>query len=247
MLDWTTIGSRRRSWSANTPPPNSEKSAVPITISKGLALTGLEPMVADFITMGLDRSDKNIINGLVGEELLRNIKDEVNHEAALTASIEAMSNYDDSFESEAVHIIKSWSELPDNPITIAACLENGVFFVLLPLYRLYGSTCLAITANSISGDELIHVQTHRAVAQMLKAKPSKQLLQLVLDTVEWVTSSIDEETALLAKPMTLERCLKNSRSLLTKGVSDLIETRSGAYLAPYEVPNTSIDSYAAVA
>jgi hypothetical protein len=73
----------------------------------------------------------------------------------------------------------------------------------------------------------------------LGVKPSKALNILRLKTVEWISQDIGE----LGDKWTLDRMIKNSNSLLQRGVSDLVETKSAGVLAPFEVSNTNISSY----
>lgn len=237
-FDWIKLQNKRRQWSPNTPPPNSETCLAPKTISRCLSLTKLEPLVAEFITTGLNKADKYKLGEAPVAALSRNIEDEEKHEIALTTNREALSNYTSEYENDAQSLIKAWAELPDNEITKAAVLENGVFFIILPIYSLFGSTSLRITANSISGDEILHVQSHRKAAQLLGAKPSKQLDQLRLSTVEWLAQDIGSET-----DWTLDRCITNSTSLMRRGISDLLETQVAAVNAPFELKNTTLEKY----
>jgi hypothetical protein len=239
-FSWETLNKRRRVWAPNNPPIQSETSLAPKTISRCLALTSLEPLVSAFITEGLDKADKTMLGNAAIATLQRNIEDETKHELALNQCKAALTNYSPEFEYEADQIIKAWAELPDNEITKAAVLENGVFFVVLPIYSTFGSCSLRISANSISGDEIVHVQSHRRAAQLLKAKPSKQLDNLREYTVEWLSQDIAE---CRNKNWTQERCIRNSESLMKRGVSDLLETRVASVNAPFELRNTSLERY----
>jgi hypothetical protein len=238
-LDLTLLNSRRRPWQPNTPKPNSETSKAPATISRCLALTNLEPAVATFITTGLDRQDSTRLSPEMIQTLKRNIEDEAKHEIALTNARSAMLDYNSGFEAEAEDICKEWLELSDNPIVTAAVMENSVFFLILPVYSLFGGSSLRQTAADISQDERLHVQSHRQTAMDLGVKPSKALNILRLKTVEWISQDIGE----LGDKWTLDRMIKNSNSLLQRGVSDLVETKSAGVLAPFEVSNTNISSY----
>jgi hypothetical protein len=237
--DWNALNNRRRVWSPNSPQPNSETSSASHTISRCLALTPLEPAVRMFIQEGLDKADKAIL-GAATDVLLRNQEDEEKHELALNRAQSAMVDYTDQYEIEALQLISQWEDLPDNPITKAAVLENGVFFVILPLYNMFGGASLRVSSNSISGDEIIHVQSHRKAAQLLKARPSAALDKLRIDTVAWLSAKLDQE---VGGKWTQARCLKNSDSLMTKGISDLLETRVGSQNAPYEMRSTTLETY----
>lgn len=232
------IESQRRSWNPNNPAPSSETCLWPETISRCLALTDLEPAVADFIRSGLDTNDLNVLAPAIGS-LKANITEEVRHELAFTRAKTALKDYDNSFEPEAQQLISAWKSLPDNPITTAAVLENGVFFVILPIYATAGSTSLRITSASVSIDERVHVQVHRAAAQLLKAKPSKKLNELRKATIDYIGSSLVADSATWDK----QKLQRNSDLLMTRGVSDLLETQVVNVNAPFELNNCSMDSY----
>lgn len=239
-LDLSLLNSRRRSWQPNTPKPNSETSKASATISRCLALTNLEPAVATFITTGLDRQDSSRLSSEMVKTLKRNIEDEAKHEIALTNARNAMLDYDSSFETEAENICKEWLELVDNPIVAAAVMENSIFFLILPIYSLYGGSSLRQTAADISQDERLHVQSHRQAAMDLGVKPSKALNKLRLKTVEFISQDIEE----LGVNWSLDRMIKNSNSLLQRGISDLVETKSAGVNCPFELSNANISSYA---
>lgn len=239
-LDLSVLNSRRRPWQPNTPKPNSETSKASATISRCLALTYLEPAVATFITTGLDRQDSNRLSPEMVSTLKRNIQDEAKHEIALTSARNAMLDYDSSFEAEAENICKEWLELSDNPIVTAAVMENSIFFLILPIYSLYGGSSLRQTAADISQDERLHVQSHRQAAMNLGVKPSKALNSLRLKTVEWISQDIEE----LGVKWSLDRMIKNSNSLLQRGISDLVETKSAGVNCPFELSNANISQYA---
>jgi hypothetical protein len=233
------IETQRKVWQPNNPASMSEYALWADTVSRCLALTDLEPAVAEFITEGLDSPDTEKLQPAI-RTLRRNIEDEAKHELALTRAKAAMTNYSSSFEDEAVDLIKAWKSLPDNPITTAAVLENGVFFIVLPIYSQFGGTSLRITSASISADEQLHVRSHRAAAQLLGAKPSKALNALRKHTVDWLASSLIADGASWTK----DRLMRNSDSLMKRGISDLLETRVANVNAPFELSNLAMDSYA---
>jgi hypothetical protein len=238
-FNWNGVSSRRKSWEPNDPKPLSETSRAPLTVSRGLALTNLEISVQDFVLDGLDRSDSQILTGVVRETLLRNVDDEVKHEVALSRAKLAMKNYDSSFESEGQSLIDAWNALDVNPILKTAVLEVGVFFPLLGLYSMFGATSLGISARSISADESIHASTHRVASQLLGARPTKALNKLRLETLDWLGSDIGDESY-----MTKDRLIENSNRLIKSGKSDMTETSVYTVLSPYELSNSVVDSYA---
>lgn len=237
-MDWTVLNASRRSWQPNN--PTSIKSDAPNTISRCLALTPLEPAVADFINDGLTRTDRAKLAPGAIETLRRNIEDEEKHELALNRAKSALEGYNSSFEQEANQIISAWKDLPDLEILKAAILENSIFFLILPLYANFGGSALAITSNSISSDERIHVISHRTVAQQLGTRPSKVINELRKETVRFISTDLEEE---VGPKWTIDRMMKNSDNLLKRGVSDLLETQVGMAIAPFEVDSQNIDIY----
>jgi hypothetical protein len=196
--------------------------------------------VASFIQDGLSKADLNKLDKGAIETLLRNIEDEEKHELALTRAKNAMTDYDSSFEKEALEIISAWNRLPDPEIVKAAVLENSIFFLILPLYANFGGAALRITSNSISADERIHVVSHRTAAQQLGIKPSRAMNELRKATVEYIATDLESEAG---SRWTLDRMMRNSDNLLKRGVSDLVETAVGVVLAPFEQSNSSLDVY----
>lgn len=232
--------SKRRAWKPNNPQPNSESAIAPDTISRCLALTPLEPAVANFIGTGLTRSDSSKLDPTLIATLRHNIEDEANHEIALTRAAAAMRDRAD-YGHEAAEIIKQWATLTDNPITTTAVLECGVFFCILPLYSQFGGSSLRITSASISGDERLHVISHRAASQALGARPSKELNKLRRDTVAWFSRNLADE---VGGSWSVDRMVANSESLMVRGISDFAETRVSQVNAPYEINSRNMEKYA---
>jgi hypothetical protein len=168
------------------------------------------------------------------------VEDEVRHEVALTRAAAALVGRVDH-SAAAEQLIREWEDLSDNPITKAAVLECGVFFVILPLYSQFGGASLRITSASISGDERLHVISHRAASQAIGARPSRALDKLRRDTVAWFSETLGYE---VGGNWSKDRMVANSDSLMRRGVSDLGESQVANVNAPYEISNNSIESYA---
>jgi hypothetical protein len=240
-FDWSEIEPLRKVWTPNDPLPNSQKCKAPATISRCLALRPLEPVVKAFILEGLEKADMGRLGEGAEAVLLRNTIDEERHDIALERAWNALvTEQQILFDDEAASLIKAWQELPDNPITTAAVLENSVFFVMLPLMNRLGHTALIETSKDISADEGVHVATHRSAAMRLNAPPSKAIQSLRLDTIEYLGQDIANETDGL---YTIDKLIKNSNALLTRGISDFIETQVADANAPYEISNASLSGY----
>lgn len=235
---------KRKTWKPNNPAPNSAISAAPLTIERGLMLRGLEIPVKEFILEGVERSDMTKLGQGALQVLMRNTEDEDRHDLALNRCADAHKingGIFDSFpmEQEAQGIIAEWQALDVHPFTKAAVLENGVFFVLLPLFNLYGFQALRETSQWISQDERLHVQTHRAAAQLLGARPTKELDDLRVYTVEWLLTDLAQE----ADQDTYDRFRKSSDMLMSRGLSALNETQFASYQAFFETKRNHFADY----
>lgn len=238
---WQKIASKRTSWKPATPAPNSETTKFPRTISRAISLRGLEMPVKQFLQEGLDREDINRISEDGILTLMRNQEDEDRHDSALNTCYEAFGNYNGNVTQDAQSIIDRWVELEAHPIVKAAVLENGVFFVVLPLFNLHGTTTLRETSQWISRDEILHVQSHRKASELLGARPTKALDNLRKETVDWIVSYLDEETG---KVGSKDRWMKASDQLMRTGKSELNETKFAVKPAFFEIDNSTVNTYA---
>ena len=234
---------KRKTWKPSNPEINSATSSAPKTIHRGLLLRGLEIPVKEFILDGIERSDMAKLGEGALEVLMRNTKDEDKHDLALGRCAGAhkveMSARTLQLAQEAQGFINDWVNLDLHPFTKAAVLENGVFFVLLPLFNLYGFQALREASQWISQDERMHVQTHRAAAQLLRAAPSNDVNDLRRATVEWLLKDLIEE----ADQATYDRFLNSSDLLMYQGLSALDQTQFASYSAFFETKRNHFASY----
>lgn len=123
-------------------------------------------------------------------------------------------------------------------------LENSVFFVILPLLRMFGGVGLGIISGDISGDESVHAAVHRQAAHDLGLTYSSSLDRLRRDTVGWLVDGLRiPEAGRSGKP---QRWLDASDSLLYQGASDLVETRRAiqpAFLKLLTMPYRAIGNW----
>lgn len=237
---WQNIAAKRRTWEPSNPEPNSEFTKYNRTISRCISLRDLEMPVKEFLQQGLDRSDINKIGEGGIQTLIRNQQDEDRHDLALTRCFNAYASYNKTEAYGADFIIKEWLSLDDHPITKAAVLENGVFFVLLPILRNYGTPSMQETSGWISMDEVLHVQSHRTAARLLGAKPSSKLNKLRKATVAWLVGRMEEE----GRKGALDHYMKASDNLMKSGVSNLTETKFATKPAFFETSNRLLGKYA---
>lgn len=234
---YSQVNSRRKSWQAISP-SSKEFLKAPKLLSKCLALRVLEMDVKKFILEGLSKPEASII----GEEgincLMRNTEDEDRHDLALNNCVKILGNYDPQYENEAKLIAKAWELHPDHTIAKAAALENGVFFLMLPLLRRYGSPSVITTAVDISADEVGHVQSHRYAATQMSQKVSKSLDKLRKDTVAWIVDDFNQDN------LDINVLMRASDNLMYKGIAPELEF-SQSYNVPafFENRNDSLPYY----
>ena len=235
------VEAKRKSWTPINPTENEKvKSGAEDTISRCLALRCLEIPVKEFIVDGLARKESLAIGEDGIRTLSRNILDEEKHDLAFNNCVKIYADYDSSLEKQAEQIRDAWLNHPDFPITKAAVLENGVFFVALPIYRLFGSSSMRTTAIDVSADEVGHVQSHRYAAMLTNFKPSRSLDKLRKDTVAWIVDKFN------VPGHTKDKFIKASDDLMYRGITpQLEETKSYQVFAFFEKSNQVLPRYSA--
>jgi hypothetical protein len=231
----------RKEWKPVAPTtPESCTAGAEDVLSRCLALRVLELPVKTLILEGLSKSEKGILTQEAIDTLLRNTQDEERHDQALGNCTAVFSNYDASYEAEASAIAQRWIDHPDHWATKVATLENGVFFVILPIYRQFGGPSLRVTSVDISADERLHVQTHRHTAKLIGRRPSASLDKLRKDTVAWFLERFN------APGFSAASFQKASDDLMQRGITNELDfTRSCQVPAFFERHNKSLPYYTA--
>lgn len=235
-----TVNRKRKTWTPMFPvtKESARHPGAADVISKCLALRILELPVRSFILDGLSRPEASKLGELGQQCLMRNTLDEEKHDIALTNCLSVYKDYNSKFEQEAETILKVWSEHPDHPITKTLVLENGIFFIILPLYNRYGHQSLRLTSLDISSDEVNHVQSHRAAIRLMNMPPSASLNKLRRMTVDWIVSGLDVEND------SPERYLESSDSLMYRGVAEQLNfTKTYTVPAFFETSNDNLPYY----
>lgn len=233
------VAQRRKEWTPVSPKTQETcEEGTSSLISRCLALRQLELPVKGLILEGLSRKESNVLGEEGKKELLRNTLDEERHDTALNNCVSVFTDYDKSYESEVTLMVDAWDKHPDNPILKAAVLENGVFFVVLPLLRRFGGSALRTTSIDISADEICHVMLHRYSAQLLGSKPSKSLDNLRKATIDWLVRDFSHSQ------IDADRLRKASDDLMYKGVSNELDfTKTYQVPAFFERSNDSLPYY----
>jgi hypothetical protein len=226
MTIYQDVEKRRKEWVPIKPTTKeAPEEGTGDLLSRCLALRRLELPVKDLILDGLSRKEASIITDEGKAALMRNTLDEERHDIALNNCVAVFDGYDATYEIEVESIIKAWSEHPDSPILKAAVLENGIFFMILPLLRRFGGAGLRTTSMDISADEICHVMLHRHVSMELGSKPSQSLDNLRKATVDWIVRTFEH-------PQITATQLRNaSDNLMYKGVAPELN-----FTQTYQVP-----------
>lgn len=236
---YTQVQNRRKSWQAITPTSTEYLPEIAQNIiSRCLSLRIMEIPVREFLLNGLSRVEAQLIGNEGRECLLRNGEDEERHDLALNNCVKVLKNYDSKYESEAAILAKIWMSHPDHPIAKAATLENGIFFLMLPLMRRYGSPSLITTSIDISADEVGHVQSHRFATTQMNQKVSKSLDDLRKATASWIIGDFQDGD------LTANKLMQASNSLMYKGIAPELEfTKTFSVPAFFESRNDQLPYY----
>ena len=229
---------RKRKWTPVKPTAGICKEGAEETILRALALRHMELPVGDFITDALSTD----IPGSAREILVSNVRDEENHDLALSLIADAYGT-DEKAEKEAMALQKAWIAHPDHTITKAMVAERAIFFVLLPFFRFNGDAAMRTTSADISRDEQIHVATNSLVCRELGLDISPSLDKLRKATINWVMQplSINTSDRYLAKNF----WLNSSDNLMYNGnAPELFATKSARMPAFFEHSNVNLPQYA---
>lgn len=226
MTIYQDVAKRRKEWVPITPTTKEyAEEGTSDLLSRCVALRALELPVKDLILDGLSRKEATIITEEGRQALLRNTIDEERHDLALNNCVAVFGGYDKSYEKEVPAIVQAWIDHPDSPILKAAVLENGIFFMILPLLRRFGGAGMRTTSMDISADEICHVMLHRHVAMQLGNKPSSSLDALRKATVDWIVRTFKHSQ------ITADQLRQASDNLMYKGVAPELD-----FTQSYQVP-----------
>jgi hypothetical protein len=198
----------------------------------------MELPVGDFIKDALTTD----VPEMARELLLSNVKDEENHDLALSYIADAYGT-DPSAEREALALREAWTSHPDHTILKAMVAERAIFFVLLPFLRAHGDAGMRTVSADISRDEQIHVAANSLVCTELGLSPSPSLDKLRKATINWVMQPLSINTN--DKKLDKKFWLRSSDLLMYEGKApELSFTKSARMPAFFEHSNVNLPSYA---
>jgi hypothetical protein len=174
--------------------------------------------------------------------LLSNIKDEENHDLALSYIANAIG-VDEKAEAEAKKLRDAWIAHPDHTLLKALVAERAIFFVLLPFFRFNGDAGLRTVSADISRDEQVHVATNSLVCAELGLNWSPSLDKLRKATINWVIEPLGINTS--NKYLDKKFWLDSSDSLMYQGKApELSDTKRARMPAFFEHANPNLPQYA---
>ena len=238
MNPYQKLMARKRKWTPVKPVAGTCKSGAEETIHRALALRHLELPVGDFITDALNTEVPEVSR----EILLSNVRDEENHDLALSYIADAYG-VDEKSEKEAMALREAWVSHPDHTILKAMVAERAIFFVLLPFFRFNGDAAMRTTSADISRDEQIHVATNSIVCRELGLDISPSLDKLRKATINWVMQPLSQSSTdrFLDKKFWLD----SSDRLMYEGKApELNATQAARMPAFFEHSNVNLPQYA---
>jgi hypothetical protein len=238
MNPYQKLLSRKRKWTPVQTDAGKVTDGTKETLHRVLALRHMELPVGDFITDALN----NDVPEVARELLVSNVKDEENHDLALSYIANAYG-IDEKAEKEGFALRQAWTSHPDHTILKAMVAERAIFFVLLPFLRAHGDAGMRTVSADISRDEQIHVATNSLVCTELGLSPSPSLDKLRKATISWVMQPLGINTT--EKKLDKKFWLDSSDRLMYEGKApELSFTRSARMPAFFEHSNINLPQYA---
>lgn len=239
MNPYEKLLNRKRKWTPVQGVAGKVREGTEETIYRALALRHMELPVGEFIKDAL----ANDVPTVARELLLSNVKDEENHDLALSYIANAYG-VDDKAEKEAMALREAWTSHPDHTILKAMVAERAIFFVLLPFLRANGDESMRTVSADISRDEQIHVAANSLVCSELGLRYSNSLDKLRKATINWVLEPLGNNTQ-VDRFLSKKFWANSSDNLMYSGkASELSFTQSARMPAFFEHSNVNLPKYA---
>jgi len=237
MNPYQKLLNRKRTWTPVQTTAGKLVDGAEETIYRALAIRHMELPVGAFIESALSE-----VPALSSELLRSNIKDEENHDLALSYIANAIGT-DAKAEAEALRLRDAWEAHHDHTVLKALVAERAIFFVLLPFFRFNGDAGLRTVSADISRDEQIHVACNSLVCTELGLKPSQSLDKLRKATINWILQPLGTNTH--SKYLDKKFWLDASDRLMYEGKApELSDTKKARMPAFFEHSNVNLPQYA---
>jgi hypothetical protein len=236
MNPYEKLQQRKRKWTPVQTTAGQLKEGANEAIYRALAMRHMELPVGDFIESAIAE-----VPALSADLLRSNVKDEENHDLALSYIANALG-VDPTAEAEAKRIRAAWEAHPDHTVLKALVAERAIFFVLLPFFRFNGDAGLRTVSADISRDEQVHVAANSLVCRELGLSVSPSLDKLRKATINWVMTPLKSSTD---KYLDRKFWLDASDRLMYEGKApELTETKRGRMISFFEHSNVNLPQYA---
>jgi hypothetical protein len=150
---YNNLKSRKFSWTPINPIPGEYNKDASDLFGRSLALRVLEIPVGEFITEA-SKKEFNVPNESL-DLFFSNVADEEVHDKQLQIAHDNYKFTTQQHQAEANQILQQWIDLSDHPLVKATILERSIFFIILPMLRMFGDTALRTISQDISRKQLI--------------------------------------------------------------------------------------------
>ena len=238
MNPYQKLLARKRKWTPVQTTKGTVTEGTEEALYRVLAMRHMELPVGEFITDALTTD----VPELARELLLSNVKDEENHDLALSM-LASSYGVDEKAEKEALALRAAWEAHPDHTILKAMVAERAVFFVLLPFLRAHGDAGMRTVSADISRDEQVHVGGNSIVCRELGLEASPSLDKLRKATINWVMQPLGINTT--DRKLSKKFWLDSSDNLMYQGKAPELSFTKAAHMpAFFEHSNVNLPQYA---
>ena len=145
---YSNLKARKFPWTPIKPVVDKISDGAKELFGRSLALRVLEIPVGEFITQA-SKKEFNVPDESINL-FISNIEDEVVHDRQLQYAHDAYKVTTSTMQKEANEILQQWIDLDDHPLVKAMILERSIFFIILPMLRMFGDTSLRTISQDIS-------------------------------------------------------------------------------------------------
>jgi hypothetical protein len=145
---YNNLKSRKFPWTPIKPIASEYTKGAEDLFGRCLSLRVLEIPVGEFVTEA-SKKEFNVPSESL-DLFLSNIADEDVHDKQLNLAAEVYPFCTPDHEKEAKEILQQWLDLDDHPLLKAMVLERSIFFIILPMLRMFGDTALRTISQDIS-------------------------------------------------------------------------------------------------
>ena len=182
---------------ANTGKKQITKTAQDDIVMRCLAFVDLEVQVGEWVSYMSEAFAWDYEE--VQDILLRNVADEVKHDAAIR-DLQSYYGFKDNYnvfdKASRAHVLaQQWQKSDAHPVVNAYALEMGIFFTILPILMKCGDVYAATVASWINDDERVHVETNLRLMKHFGLKLTSDLIWLVFNTVAYIYEPLGQERA----------------------------------------------------